>query len=116
MAAVQSETMEALEAIDEIVGVPGLASLFIGPMDLSGALGRLGQANHPDVVAAMETIVAKARGADLFIGAGLGPDVEFACVLARRSVQWMHVGNDFSHLVKAMDELAAAIRDGLGDY
>jgi hypothetical protein len=64
----------------------------------------------------METIVAKAGGAGLFIGAGLGPDLEFASVLARRGVQWMHVGNDFSYLVKAMDELTAAVRDKLGDH
>lgn len=113
--AVQIETLEALEAIDQIVSVPGLASLVIGPMDLSGALGRLGDVDHPDVVAAMETIVAKARGAGLFVGAGMGPDVEFACVLARRGVQWIHVGNDFSYLTKAMDELTASIRDCLGD-
>jgi 2-keto-3-deoxy-L-rhamnonate aldolase RhmA len=47
--AVQIETAEALAALDEILAVPGLDSLVLGPWDLSGALGRLGDVEHPEV-------------------------------------------------------------------
>jgi 2-keto-3-deoxy-L-rhamnonate aldolase RhmA len=111
---VQIETAEAMEAIDEIVGVPGLDSLVIGPMDLSGALGVFGEVEHPWVVAAMERIIAKARGAGLAVGAGMGADVEFACTLASRGVQWMHVGVDFQYLTNSVDQLTLSIRERLG--
>ena len=112
--AIQVETAEALESIDDIVKVLGLDSLVIGPMDLSGALGVLGEMEHPKVVAAMETIVAKARAAGLVVGAGWGTDEEYACTMARRGVQWMHVGVDFQYLVNSMDQLTLSIRKRLG--
>lgn len=110
---VQIETVEALEAIDDIVAVPGLDSLVIGPYDLSGALGLLGEVEHPKVVAAMETIISKAQAAGLSVGAGLGPDANYACVLAQRGVQWMHVGNDWSYLINYIDHVLSCARSGL---
>ena len=112
---VQIETAEALDSIGEIVAVPGLDSVVIGPNDLSGALGMLGDVENPKVVAAMETIISRARAAGLFVGAGLGPDPNYACVLAERGVQWMHLGCDWSYLVCHMDQLVSSVRGRLGE-
>jgi len=108
--AVQIETKEALEAIDDILGVPGLDSLVIGPWDLSGALGRLGDVHHPEVVAAIETIISKTRAAGLSVGAGMNADADFACIMAERGVQWIQLGGDFGYLVKFMDQITATVR------
>ena len=48
-AAVMIETREAVEAIDDIYAIPGLDSIVLGPYDLSGSLGLLGQVEHPTV-------------------------------------------------------------------
>ena len=48
-AAVMIETVEAIEAIDEIVAVPGLDSIVLGPWDLSGSVGHLGEVDHPEI-------------------------------------------------------------------
>ncbi len=46
---VQIETMEAVENLKEILTVPGVDIVFIGPNDLSAAMGYTGQQNHPEV-------------------------------------------------------------------
>ncbi len=51
---VQVETLEALDRIEEIASVDGVDGVFIGPADMSAAVGRLGQIMHPDNLAALE--------------------------------------------------------------
>jgi 2-keto-3-deoxy-L-rhamnonate aldolase RhmA len=108
--AVQIETAEALAAVDEIVRVPGLDSIVIGPWDLSGGLGMLGEVEHPTVVAAIEQIIARCRAAGLSVGAGMGVDAGYAAKMAQRGVQWLQVGSDFGYMIQALDRVAAEIR------
>lgn len=112
--AVQIETAEALESIDDIVSVTGLDSVVIGPWDLSGALGVLGEVEHPRVAAAIDSIISKARKAGLAVGAGMGPDADYAYKMARRGVQWIQVGGDFNYMIVCMDQLVASISGRLG--
>jgi len=111
--AVQIETAEALDALDEIAAVPGLDSLAIGPWDLASALGAGVNVEHPQVVGAIEAIVAKARAAGLFVGSGMGADPEYAARMAGRGVQWLQVGDDCGYLVRCMDEITRSVRDRL---
>lgn len=53
----QCETKEALDNIEEIVTLEGLDGIFIGPFDLSIALGIPGEFEHPDFKAAIERII-----------------------------------------------------------
>ena len=52
----QCETMGCLENLEEIVNLDGVAGIFIGPYDLSIAMGIPGQFDHPDHIAAVERI------------------------------------------------------------
>lgn len=52
----QCETAEALAHIEEIVALEGVDGVFIGPFDLSIALGLPGQFDHPTVVEAFRRI------------------------------------------------------------
>ena len=58
---VQIEHIEAVGNIDAILTTPGVDAFMVGPYDLSGSLGRPGQFDHPEVVAAMQAIMAAAR-------------------------------------------------------
>ena len=111
--AVMIETVEALEAIEDIVSIPGLDSIVLGPWDLSGSLGMLGEVEHPKVVAAMEKVISKACAAGLFVGSGMGLDFEFACAQVRRGVQWLQMGCDCVYLVHAMDQITSGVRSRL---
>lgn len=55
---VLAETPGALEEIDAICALPGLRALMIGPFDLSVALGRDGNTRAPDLIAAVQRMVA----------------------------------------------------------
>ena len=64
----QLEGIEALENIDEIIRVPGIDILFVGPYDLSQSLGLPGQTSHPKVVEQMQFLVDKARQNNIVVG------------------------------------------------
>jgi 2-dehydro-3-deoxyglucarate aldolase/4-hydroxy-2-oxoheptanedioate aldolase len=62
--AIQIETAEAAEIVDEIAAIEGVDLLFVGPADLSVTLGVPGQFLHPKCVAVLERVsaVCKRRG------------------------------------------------------
>jgi 2-dehydro-3-deoxyglucarate aldolase/4-hydroxy-2-oxoheptanedioate aldolase len=113
-AAVMIETREAVEAIDEICAIPGLDSIVLGPYDLSGSLGLLGQVEHPTVVAALEHVIARAKAAGKFVGSGMGADAEYCVRMARRGVQWVQAGGDYGYLVSFLDNLSRTVRAQVG--
>lgn len=64
----QIEGREAIENLDEILGVEGIDIVFIGPYDLSQSLGVPGQVEHPLVVEEMNKIVRAAKKRNVVIG------------------------------------------------
>jgi 2-keto-3-deoxy-L-rhamnonate aldolase RhmA len=66
---VNIESVPAIEALDEILAVPGLDAVLIGPHDLSCSLGMPEQYTRKEFLAACETIFRKARQAN--VGAGI---------------------------------------------
>ncbi len=52
----QIETRQAVEVVDEIAKVEGVDCVFIGPFDLAGSLGNMGQPEHKDTRAAIRKI------------------------------------------------------------
>ena len=73
---VQIESGKGVAAAAEIAAVEGVDGLFVGPSDLAAGLGHLGNANHPEVQAAMAKIfsAAKASGKPVGILAGVEAD------------------------------------------
>jgi 2-keto-3-deoxy-L-rhamnonate aldolase RhmA len=58
---IQIETRGSVETVDAIAAVDGVDVLFVGPSDLSVALGIPGQLDHPDFRNALERIVVAAN-------------------------------------------------------
>ena len=54
----QIEHVDAIERIDEILKVPGYDAILVGPYDLSGSYGLLGQTAHPTVEAGIQKLKA----------------------------------------------------------
>jgi len=69
MVILQIETVRALEARDELLSVPGIDAVMIGPVDLSISLGVPGEFEHPKVLAAVEKIVESCRARGVAPGA-----------------------------------------------
>lgn len=66
------ETPEAVANLDDILTVPGLDGIFIGPMDLSTSMGHFADASQPEVQAAIATIEAKVLAAGKFLATVAG--------------------------------------------
>ena len=65
---VQAEHAEAVTNIEDIVRVPGVDAIQLGPYDLSASMGKMGQVDDPEVVAAIERITSVSRDAGLPVG------------------------------------------------
>lgn len=59
--AIQIETLGALKEADAIAALEGVDLLFVGPADLSQALGMTGEFFHPDCLAAIDSVAAACR-------------------------------------------------------
>ncbi|HTI67182.1 MAG TPA: 4-hydroxy-2-oxoheptanedioate aldolase [Caulobacteraceae bacterium] len=103
---VQVETLKGVKNLDAIAAVEGIDGVFIGPADLSAAMGLRGQPGHPDVQAAIESSLARIRAAGKAAGILLADEA-----LARRAVElgftFVAVGTDVSLLARSTSELAA---------
>jgi 4-hydroxy-2-oxoheptanedioate aldolase len=60
---VQVETRSALDDLDNILAVPGVDAVFIGPSDLGASLGYPGEPSHPVVKEACLDAVRRIRAA-----------------------------------------------------
>lgn len=64
----QAEGQKAVENLDEILDVPGIDVIFVGPYDLSSSLGHVGEIDHPEVIACIKEIIARGRKKGVKIG------------------------------------------------
>ena len=80
----QVEGKEGMDNIDEILSVPGIDVLFIGPYDLSASLGIPGQVEHPLVMEAMQKVLAAADKAHVALG--------FFCDDVKTAIKWKKMG------------------------
>lgn len=106
-AIVQVETRAAVEAVEEIVAVPGIDMVFVGPGDLSVSLGVPG--GSPEHTQAIETVIAAARAAGIPVG--------MFCMTAEAVRQWSQrgvtlflVAGDIALLAQGATALAAEAR------
>ncbi|MBE9557702.1 MAG: 2,4-dihydroxyhept-2-ene-1,7-dioic acid aldolase [Proteobacteria bacterium] len=79
----QIETAEAVDAIPEIAAVDGVDMLFIGPIDLSGSIGKLGQFDDAAVIALRERAEDAIKAAGKLLGGLAVPNLGIADMAAR---------------------------------
>jgi 2-dehydro-3-deoxyglucarate aldolase/4-hydroxy-2-oxoheptanedioate aldolase len=109
----QVEHIDAVNAIDDILAVPGLTSLLLGPQDLAGSMGHMGQPTHPEVTAAMERVLAKAVPAGIPVSIAIGSDPAVLAAWVKRGVQWITLGGDISFMLQAANQIASQLRQQL---
>jgi 2-dehydro-3-deoxyglucarate aldolase/4-hydroxy-2-oxoheptanedioate aldolase len=106
----QIEHADSIRNIDEIIQVPGVTGIVFGPYDLSGSLGHMAEPGHPDVIQAIETVLAKAKSTNLFVGMALGTPQDARKWLAK-GVQWALLSVDYAILVKSLSQLVEETRN-----
>jgi 2-keto-3-deoxy-L-rhamnonate aldolase RhmA len=109
---VQIETIGAVQAVRSILSVPGIDFVLLGPMDLAASMNRLSQPNHPDVIAAMDKVVAQARDLRLPVGMPLPADAPLATVTSwiEKGCRFVVSGLDQGFLTQAMQQALVQMR------
>jgi 4-hydroxy-2-oxoheptanedioate aldolase len=103
---VQLETRRAVADLEEIAAVDGVDGLFIGPSDLAGDLGYLGNNRHEEAVKVFADACARARRVDKPIGI-LAPVEEDARRYLDMGFSYVAVGSDIGLLRQAAESIRA---------
>ena len=101
------EDAEALPVLDEIVSVPGIDAVFVGPNDLGASLGHAGDLRHPVVQEAVARVMEAAQRAGV-ARATVGRSAEDVRRLEAAGVG-MVCFNTTAMLVSAMQALKAEL-------
>jgi 4-hydroxy-2-oxoheptanedioate aldolase len=103
---VMIEGKEGLAALDDILAVPGLDAIFLGPVDMSQSLGVAGQTDHPLVVGEIQKSVEKASKADIAV-AIFSPNVEGAKRWRALGARLLAVGEDTAQIMQMFRKIVA---------
>lgn len=105
------EQKEGVEHVDEILAVPGVDGVFIGPYDLSASYGVMGELRHPLVLAAMQRVVAAARASGKAAGVHVvhPPATQVADRMAE-GFRLIAYGGDMLFLTPAAIDAGASLR------
>jgi 2-keto-3-deoxy-L-rhamnonate aldolase RhmA len=104
----QIETRRGVEAREELLSVPGVDAVMIGPADLSISLGVAGQFQHASVVAAMESV------RDSCVAHGVAPGtqtrtIELARFWRERGMRFLGCSSDVGMLYERAKAIAGEL-------
>ncbi len=105
----QAETTEALKNISEIVKVPGIDAIFIGPYDLSASLGKMGQLTDPEVKEAIETIAEACKNAGVRLGI-FAATAEAIEPFIQQNFTLLAIGTDGLHMAQSAGEIIKSLK------
>lgn len=109
--AVQAETEQAVENVREIVAVPGIDAVMIGPADLSMSMDVFGQFEHPRMEEAIGTIIAAGKEAGVPIG--MFSSGEMVKKWIPRGLHCVSIGGDNVFMQAGATGALSAMRDWL---
>jgi 2-keto-3-deoxy-L-rhamnonate aldolase RhmA len=109
MVVLQIETKTALDRIDELLSVPNIDAVMIGPADLSISLGVAGQFEHPTLVAAIEKI------RDACIRHGIAPGIHMRSLKLvqywrDRGMRFLSCNSEIGFMLEKATEVVAALK------
>jgi len=108
--AIQIETAGAVAEVEDIAAIDGVDLLFVGPSDLSQALGVTGELTHPRCLEALDRVAAACSKNGKPWGA-VTPSPDYARLLIDRGCTLVSAVND----VKVVSAGMKTMRDGYAD-
>lgn len=103
----QIETEDGLNNAEEIAAIDGIDALFVGPADLSGALGMFAEWDSPEFSEAVDSIIEAGHVADVPVGT-LTVDPAGIETRVDQGFDFLIAGKDVSLLMNSID---GAIKD-----
>nr|WP_312578354.1 aldolase/citrate lyase family protein [Sedimentibacter sp.] len=109
---VHVENIDMAERVDELLEIPQLDVIFVGPSDLSQSMGKPGQMNDPDVVAVIEDVFRKvlAKGKAVGIYCGTPAAIKKYVNLGATYIAY---GSDVTNMVDGLKELKKSANDAI---
>jgi 4-hydroxy-2-oxoheptanedioate aldolase len=101
------EEVEAVEAVDDILSVPGLSAIFIGPGDLSMSMNV--QPSDPKLQEAVDHVFVKARAAGVPVGT-IGGTPERVRALVDQGYDFVLASNDLGLFAGAAQAMIKGVR------
>ncbi len=105
----QIETLQAVENLEAICGVEGLAGVLVGPGDLSVSAGRMGQLADPELITMVTDCIKRARGLSKHAGIMVSPGPMLDAALAA-GCDLVFCGGDFGSLAAAWQDLLSSLK------
>ena len=107
---VQIEHKDAVANVDQILEVQGIDVVFIGPYDLSGSMGILGQVSDARVVAAIDKVRSACARTNMSFGIFCAT-AEQASAAITAGAQIVAVGTDLMHMANSARMALEVIRE-----
>lgn len=99
----QIETKEGLANAEEIAAVDGIDALFVGPADLSGALGIFAEWETDEFRDAVDRVMKAGRVTDVPVGT-LTVDLDEIEATVEQGFDFLIAGKDTSHLINNTEQ------------
>jgi len=109
MMILQIENKEAIDHIDEILDVPGIDVAFLGPNDLSGDMGHVGNWDHPDVQQAIKKLEDAANQRKIALGT-ISRNWEFAKTYMEKGYRFQSLLGDIPFLMQGAKSAVESFR------
>jgi len=109
---IQIEHIDGVANLEEILSVPGIDAVFIGPYDLSGSMNLLGQIQNPDVQTAISKVRAECLKQKVPVGAFSMKQAGGLAEIAA-GCTFVAVGTDLSYFSSAATETLQSLKQPL---
>lgn len=106
----QIEHIDAVNAIEGILAIPGVDSIVSGPMDLSATMGHLGNVGHADVQAALHRLADACRAKGIPMGQSIGFEPETFQTWVKAGVSWICCDGDMHMMAPAARSMHEQMR------
>jgi 2-keto-3-deoxy-L-rhamnonate aldolase RhmA len=107
------ETAEGLANIEEICAVPGIDVIHMGTNDFAASIGKAGQFDDPEIVAAQARVIEVARKHGKFAGCGGNRNVERQANAIRHGALFVTTQTDISFLMASAQQWVNGVREAL---
>lgn len=107
------ETVEGLKNVDEIAKVEGIDVLHVGCNDLLADMGKPGAFGSPEMIAAVEKVMAAAKANGKFAGLGGDRDIERQARFIRGGVQFVTTQSDIAFLMAEASRRTGTLREAI---
>ena len=108
------ETVEGLRNVEAIAAVPGVDVIHVGSNDLLVNMGKPGQFDDPEIIAAQERAIAAAKAHGKFAGIGGNRDVLRQVKAIHKGCLYVTTQTDIGFLSAAANQWTRGVREALG--